>query len=77
MFSADGRLTKIVKFATDITPQVRRERLIREEAGRLATLTEGLSAAIDLVSSESGRLDGQTEGPRPAERRPWASRSRR
>ncbi len=62
VFSADGKLTKIVKFATDITPLVRRETLIREEASRLATLTEGLSAAIDVVSAESGRLGGQTEG---------------
>lgn len=61
VFDAEGKLTKVIKFATDITAQVRREALVRQEAARLADLAEGLNAAIEVVSSESGRLSGQTE----------------
>ncbi len=64
VFDADGRISKVVKFATDITDQVRREQEIVQKAGAMASTVDELSGAIQAIAEstrDSNRLATRTQ----------------
>ena len=61
VFDAEGKLEKIVKFATDITRQVRDETLVREHSSAMATSIQDLIEAVSAISRESGALSSDTQ----------------
>lgn len=60
IFDPAGRLAKVVKFATDITAQVRSETTVRDRASRMADVTDALIRHIAVISAESSTLAGRT-----------------
>jgi methyl-accepting chemotaxis protein len=60
IFDPAGRLAKVVKFATDITAQVRAETIVRDRAARMADVTDALIRHIAVISTESATLAGRT-----------------
>lgn len=64
IFDAEGRIAKIVKFATDITDQVRREQEIAAKADAMRLAIQELLAAISAITEsthESNRLATLTQ----------------
>jgi methyl-accepting chemotaxis protein len=64
VFDAENRVCKVVKFATDITSQVKREREVAENTEQMrAAVAELLAsiAAIERGARESGALAAQTQ----------------
>ena len=65
VFDVEGRIVKVVKFATDVTAQVKREQDVLEKAAAMnATVSELLSAieAIAESARESSVLANRTQG---------------
>jgi methyl-accepting chemotaxis protein len=64
VFDADGRIVKVVKFATDITAGVKREQDILAKAKAMDESVVELVAAIEAIAEgtkESGVLAGRTQ----------------
>jgi methyl-accepting chemotaxis protein len=61
IFGVDGTLMKVVKFASDITQQVRSELVIREQATKMASATEQLTHLVASISDQSDNLATGTE----------------
>ena len=64
VLDVDGKPYKVVKFAMDVTEEVRREQLIKEKVAAITANLDELSAAIDSItrsSSRSNELAVQTQ----------------
>lgn len=64
VFGADGKVAKIVKFATDTTEAVDREEAIVAKAKAMNEMVEALLQSIDAIAEsarESNRLASQTQ----------------
>lgn len=55
ILNLQGEPFKVVKFATDITEQVKREQLITEKVDSITKVLDELSSAIDSISKSSER----------------------
>ena len=58
ILDVDGRPYKIVKFAMDITGQVKRERQITDKVGAISEVLDDLSGSITSITDSSQRSNG-------------------
>ena len=55
IFGLDGKPLKVMKFAMDVTDDVRRERVIDEKVRDIAGVLDELSASVDSISASTRR----------------------